>query len=95
MGQGEDSLWGAGGLFPFLSYFYFLFFLLLQMEFNIKRMLHEFTHQTKWKKILRHDATIKAPLGFYFTRLTHRYKQNNSSLFRKIKRKARKREGNT
>jgi hypothetical protein len=26
------------------------------------------------KNILQHDATIKAPLGFYFTRLTHRYK---------------------
>jgi hypothetical protein len=38
-------------------------------------------------KMLRHDATIKAPLEFYFTRLTHRYKQNNSSLFRKRKEK--------
>jgi hypothetical protein len=30
-----------------ISYLYFIFFLLLQIEFNIKRMLHEFTPQTK------------------------------------------------
>jgi hypothetical protein len=41
-------------------------------------------------KMLRHDATIKAPLGFYVTRLTHRYNQNNSSLFRKRKEKREK-----
>jgi hypothetical protein len=40
--------------------------------------------------MLRHDATIKAPLGFYVTRLTHRYNQNNSSLFRKRKEKREK-----
>jgi hypothetical protein len=35
--------------------------------------------------MLRHDATIKAPLGFYFSRLTY-IKQNNSPLFgKKIK----------
>jgi hypothetical protein len=44
---------GGMGLFPFLSYFlYILFFLLLQIEFLIKRMLHKFTHQTKWKNAL-------------------------------------------
>jgi hypothetical protein len=35
-------------IFP-ISYLYFLFFLLLQIEFLIKRMIHKFTHQTKWK----------------------------------------------
>jgi hypothetical protein len=36
------------------------------------------------------NATIKIPPRFYFTRLTPRQKkQNNSSLFRKKKRKAR------
>jgi hypothetical protein len=29
--------------------------------------------------MLRHDATIKASLGFYFTRLTY-IKQNNFSI---------------
>jgi hypothetical protein len=41
--------------------------------------------------MLRHDATIKAPLGFYFTRLTYK-KQNNSPLFgKRVEKKERKR----
>jgi hypothetical protein len=41
--------------------------------------------------MLRHDATIKAPLGFYFTRLTY-IKQNNSPLFgKRVEKKERKR----
>jgi hypothetical protein len=40
--------------------------------------------------MLRHDATIKAPLGFYFTRLTY-IKQNNSPLFgKRVEKKERK-----
>jgi hypothetical protein len=41
--------------------------------------------------MLRHDATIKAPLEFYFTRLTY-IKQNNSPLFgKRVEKKERKR----
>jgi hypothetical protein len=43
------------------------------------------------KCMVRHDATIKAPLGFYFTRLTYK-KQNNSPLFgKRVEKKERKR----
>jgi hypothetical protein len=41
--------------------------------------------------MLRHDARIKAPLGFYFSRLTY-IKQNNSPLFgKRLEKKERKR----
>jgi hypothetical protein len=41
--------------------------------------------------MLQHDAIIKAPQGFYFTRLTY-IKQNNSPLFgKRVEKKERKR----
>jgi hypothetical protein len=49
------------------------YFLLPRIEFLIKRILHKLVHQTS-ENMLQHDAIIKAPLGFYFTRLTHCYK---------------------
>jgi hypothetical protein len=48
LGRGQFGGERLGFFYLFhISYLYFIFFLLLQIEFNIKRMLHEFTHQTK------------------------------------------------
>jgi hypothetical protein len=88
-GKGKAGLFPISFLFPisiFSSSYYFKLNSLLSACFTNSLIKQS-------GQMLRHDATIKAPLEFYFTRLTHRYKQNNSSLFRK--RKARKREGNT
>jgi hypothetical protein len=72
-GDGEGAWAGREGLreaFP-------LFFFSISYYFILNSLLDTcFTNSLikPNESMLQHDATIKAPLGFYFTRLTHRYK---------------------
>jgi hypothetical protein len=69
LGRGEGLL-GWVPIFLLIS-FSFLFPTIRCFYHNEPHI--KWTHQTK-TNIFQHDTTIITPLGFYFTRLTHRYK---------------------
>jgi hypothetical protein len=67
---GGEGLLGWVPIFLLIS-FSFLFPTIICIYHNEPHI--KLTHQTK-TNLFQHDATIITPLGFYFTRLTHRYK---------------------
>jgi hypothetical protein len=95
-GPGQLRPKGGGWCgFPFFISSSFLYPLLSKLEHNSQFSMN--AQQSLFKQnthVIQHDTTIKTPLRFYFTWFTH-IKQNNSSPFRKKKRKLRKRESNT
>jgi hypothetical protein len=86
--QGKGRGWAS--LFPILLSFLFS----ISYCFKSNSLLNACFTSSLIKQnesTLHHDATIKAPLGFYFTRFTY-IKQNNSPLFeKKVEKKERKR----
>jgi hypothetical protein len=89
-GAGWASVAGWASLFPILLSFLFS----ISYCFKSNSLLNACFTSSLIKQnesTLHHDATIKAPLGFYFTRFTY-IKQNNSPLFeKKVEKKERKR----
>jgi hypothetical protein len=63
---------GMDGLFPIPLYF-LLFYSLYHFKLNsLLNACFINSHIKQNENMLQHDATIKEPLGFYFTRLIHK-----------------------
>jgi hypothetical protein len=71
--EGEGLLgWVLIFLFIYFSFLFPTIECIYNNEPHIKWTHTKEKHQTT-TNIFQHDATIITPLGFYFTRLTHRY----------------------
>jgi hypothetical protein len=62
----------GGNIGPFPIFFLFLLFYFQSNSLLDACFTNSLIKQNE--RMLQHDATTKTPLGFYFTRLTHRYK---------------------
>jgi hypothetical protein len=75
---GAEVLWAAWLREAFFLLFFFIFYFFSFLFFTINELHSDWIH-TKAKHHTKtnrfpHDASIIIPLGFYLTRLSHRYK---------------------